>query len=115
MAEITKYTYELIRDLIESKVKYIELRDDTGAKIIRIPITDPRVTHVYDRTKQEQVYSIDIKGTDVDIPIPTIFAKSILLDENGNELSVEQTTLFQLNAEVDELTITHRLQIPEVI
>lgn len=32
MAEITEYTYMQIRDLLESKIKYIELRDDTGAK-----------------------------------------------------------------------------------
>jgi hypothetical protein len=114
MAEITEYTYMQIRDLLESKIKYIELRDNAGTKIIRIPITDERVTHVYDRTKQEQTYSVLIKGTDADIPIPAIFAKSILLDENGNELSIEQTTSFQLNAEVDELTITHKLQVPEV-
>lgn len=42
MAEITEYTYMQIRDMLESKIKYIELRDDTGAKIIRIPITENR-------------------------------------------------------------------------
>jgi hypothetical protein len=49
MAQITEYAYRQVRDLLESKVGYIELRDDTGAKIIRIPLTDPRVTHTYDR------------------------------------------------------------------
>ncbi len=117
MAQITEYTYMLIRDLLESKVKYIELRDDTGAKIIRIPLTDPRVTHTYDRTKQEQVYSVLIKGTDVDIPIPTVFASSALFEtaDSVDALSIETMTTFQLNAEVDELTITHRLQVPEVV
>ena len=117
MAEITEYTYELIRDLLESKIKCIELRDNTGTKIIRIPITDERVTHVYDRTKQEQTYSVLIKGTDADIPIPTIFGGTALFEgiDSTEAISVEQTTSFQLNADVDELTITHKLQVPEVI
>ncbi len=116
MAEITEYTYMQIRDLLESKIKYIELRDNTGTKIIRIPITDERVTHVYDRTKQEQTYSVLIKGTDEDIPIPTTFGGTALFEEidSTEAISVEQTTSFQLNAEVDELTITHKLQVPEV-
>lgn len=117
MAEITEYTYMQIRDLLESKIKYIELRGDAGAKIIRIPITtDERVTHVYDRTKQEQTYSVLIKGTDADIPIPCTFASTALFEtlDSTEAISVEQTTSFQLNADVDELTITHKLQVPEV-
>ena len=116
MAEITEYTYMQIRDMLESKIKYIELRDDTGAKIIRIAVTDERVSHVYDRTKQEQVYSIHIKGTDLDIPIPCTFGGTALFEtaDSIEPISIEATTSFQLNAEVDELTITHSLQIPEV-
>lgn len=116
MAEITEYTYMQIRDLLESKIKYIELRDNAGTKIIRIPITDERVTHVYDRTKQEQTYSVLIKGTDADIPIPCTFASTALFEtlDSTEAISVEQTTSFQLNAEVDELTIMHKLQVPEV-
>ncbi len=116
MAEITNFAYMEIRDLLEGKIKYIELRDDIGAKIIRIPITDERVTHVYDRTKQEQTYSVLIKGTDADIPIPCTFASTALFEtlDSTEAISVEQTTSFQLNAEVDELTITHKLQVPEI-
>ena len=116
MSEITAYNYQKIRDLEESLIKYIEIRDNLGAKIIRIPTTDPRVTHVYDRLSQEQTYTILISGTDSDIIIPCTIGGSALFETaiSTDVLALEVTTAFQINAPADTCTITHKLQTPTV-
>ena len=116
MSEITTYNYQKIRDLEESLINYIEIHDNLGAKIIRIPITDPRITHIYNRLLQEQTYTILISGSNVDITIPCTIGGSALFETaiSTDVLSSEVTTTFQINATVDTCTITHKLQIPTV-
>jgi len=117
MSQISEYNYMKVRDLQESLIKYIEIRDNLGVKIVRIPITDPRVTHTFDRTKQEQTYTILISGSDTDITLPITIGGTALFETaiSTDELSSETTTAFLLNATGDTCTITYKLQIPEVI
>lgn len=116
MSEITNYNYQKIRDLEEALIKYIEIRDNLGVKIIRIPTTDPRVTHVYNRLLQEQVYSVLIKGTDSDIIIPCTIGGSALYETavSTDVLALDITTTFQINATEDSCTVIYKLQIPTV-
>ena len=114
MSEITAYNYQKIRDLEESLIKYIEIRDNLGVKIIRIPTTDPRVTHIYNRLLQEQTYTILISGTDSDIALPCTIGGSALFETaiSTDVLALEITTTFQINATADTCTVIYKLQIP---
>lgn len=119
MTEINEILYKLFRDKANENITYIELRNDSGAQIIRIPVTDPRVTYTFNRDNQTQVYTILLKGDDSDITLPKIFGSAALYDGSGvgaNELATDSfDALAYLNSTVDEVTVTINLSIPQVV
>lgn len=117
MAEITSAGYQDIRDHVEATWTYHELRDGVAAAIVRLPLSDPRVTWTHTVNAQTLELTTIITGSDVDITLPKTFAASALykVASAGNALSVESFTQFTIEATNDQLTIKHRVEIPRVI
>lgn len=116
MAEITSTGYQSIRDFIEDDWTYIELRDGSGSAIIRIDVTDPRVSWTHSAGAQTLELTCIIKGSDSDITPPKTFQYSALYSvaSGGSPHSVEEFTPFTIGAAEDELTVKHRIEVPQV-
>ena len=119
MTEINASLYKLFRDKANENITYIEIRDNLGVQVIRIPVSDSRVTYTFNRNNQTQVYTILIKGSDSDITLPKVFGGTALYDGSGvgaTELAKDTfDALAYLNSVADEVTITINLSIPQVV
>lgn len=116
MAEITSQAYQNLRDYIQANWKYIELQDDNGNPIIRLSPADSRVTWVHNAGDQTLKLQVVIKGSDSDITKPKTFASSAIYDvaTGGNAYSVESFSPFTIESDMDELTVIHEIQVPQV-
>lgn len=117
MAEITLQAYQDLRDYIENNWKYIELRDDENTSILRISTSDDRVTWTHTENAQTLELTCVISGDDADITLPQTFASSAIykVATGGNAFSVETFTAFSMQNEADQLTIKHKIQVPQVV
>lgn len=117
MAEVTAYCYQKIRDNLNTLAQYIGFNNSTGTQKLRIPVSDSRVTHVFNDALQTQTYTIVLKGSDADITLPCELASSNFYETNvsANALSSEIFTVFTLESALDQITITHSIQIPQVV
>lgn len=118
MAEITAQAYQDLRDYITANWKYIELRDEEGAPVIRLGVgDDPRVTWTHEAGAQTLELTVTIRGTDSDITLPITFASSAIykVASGGEAYSVESFSAFTMEGEGDELTVKHQIQVPQVI
>jgi hypothetical protein len=117
MAEITGAGYQDIRDHIENTWVYHELRDGAEAAIVRLQVTDPRVSWTHEAEAQTLELTTIITGSDVDINLPQTFASSALykVATDGSALSVESFTQFTIEATNDQLTIKHRVEVPRIV
>ncbi|WP_366162627.1 hypothetical protein ABXS71_06155 [Bacillus infantis] len=116
MAEITSAAYQALRDHIQSNWKYIELQDETGAKIVRLSPSDSRVTWQHATGDSTLKLQVVIKGSDADIVKPKTFAKSVLFNvaTGGQSFSTEAYTPFTIESDQDELTVIHNIEVPKV-
>lgn len=118
MAEITNAGYQDLRDHMQSTWKYIELRDDKGDTICRLSPDDPRVTWTHAADAQVLELSIVIKGSDAEVNLPQKFNSSVVFNvpEGGEPLTpVEEFTLFEMVTEEDQITVRHRIEVPQVV
>lgn len=115
MAEVTEAAYQNIRNHLQTTWGYIELRNNEGAPITRIPIgTDARAKWVHsagDRTLNVQV---TVKGADADIPIPSIIGGAALYNvaTGGEAFTVETFTLSYIMDASDTCVINHLVEVP---
>lgn len=116
MAEINASGYQSIRDFIQSKWKFIELRDNTSQPILRLDTSDNRVSWTHTAGSQTLELTIVVKGGDVGITLPQTFASSAIYDvaSGGSPYSVESFTPFTMEGAGDELTVKHQIQVPKV-
>lgn len=116
MAEINEKGYQSIRDFIQSSWTHIELRDSEGSPVIRLDVSDPRVSYTNEENEQTLELTISLTGSDEDISLPQEFAQSALFsDESQTEsYSTEEFTPFTMESEPDELTVKHQIQVPVV-
>ncbi|KPC97254.1 hypothetical protein LR69_04525 [Geobacillus sp. BCO2] len=116
MAEITSQAYQAIRNYIQANWKYIELRDDVGNAIVRLSPADSRVSWVHNAGDQVLKLQIVVKGSDADIIKPKTFASSAIYDvaTDGQPYSIESFTPFTIESDMDELTVIHKIQVPQV-
>jgi len=116
MAEITASAYQAIRDYIQQNWQYIELRDDLGNPILRLSPADSRVSWIHNAGDQVLKLQIVVKGSDADITKPQTFASSAIYDvaTGGNAYSIESFTPFTIESDMDELTVIHEIQVPQV-
>lgn len=114
MAQINNHGYEKIRQYILSSWNYIEVQETTGIALKRFGIADGlQVTG--NATTQEIEYKLVITG-DTTFLGKTV-GKSVLLEvaTNGSPIATEVFAPFEFSSEQDQLTILHRLQIPQIV
>lgn len=118
MAEITQTGYQGIRDFIEANWKFIELRNESGAKIVRLDTSDDRVNFTHVPGAQTLELSIVITGNDTEITLPTTFASSVIFTSaEGAEAvtAVEAFSPFEMTMEEDQITVRHRIEVPQTV
>lgn len=119
MAEISANGYQDIRDRIQAGWQYIELRDEAGVPIVRLPESDPRVTWTHDPGAQTLELTVVVKGDDTDIAplLPKTFGSAALytVSTDGNPMAVESFTQFTMSTEADQLTVIFKVEVPQVI
>ena len=118
MAEITQVGYQGIRDFIEANWKFIELKDDKGAKIVRLDTTDERVSFTHTPGAKTLELSIVITGSDVEVSLPQTFAASaIFTSADGTEAvtAVEAFSPFEMTMAEDQITVRHRIEVPQTV
>lgn len=116
MGEINEAGYVDLRAYIVDNWKFIELRDENDAAVVRLETTDPRVDW---KTSEGQTLELRvvITGSDADITLDTQFKSSALykVAADGDAFSEEEFTPFTIGEDEDEMTVIHRIQVPEVI
>ena len=114
--EITQKAYEDLRTYIQTNWKYLELRDGTGTPIVRIGIGDSRISWTHNPGSQTLELTLIVKGSDSDITIPQTIKYSAVykVATGGDALAIEEFTPFTLEADGDQLTVKHRIEVPRV-
>ncbi len=126
MAEISEAGYENLRDSMEGNPlpwKYIELQTSTGLKITRrqIGLAGRGATlEARENGGQTIVFKVVVNGGDPGMPtLPVTVAKSVIKDQDSDEalgLSIETlSTSFTFQESADQLTVYHKVQVPEVV
>lgn len=117
MAEITQVGYKGIRDFIQANWKFIELRNAQGVKIVRLSTDDQRVSFTHAAGAQTLELSIVITGADAEITLPTTFASSVLFtsgDSTEAVTAVESFSPFEMTMAEDQITVRHRIEVPQI-
>lgn len=117
MAEVTAAAYQDLRNYIQANWKYIELQDGNGNAVIRLSPSDSRCTWTNAAGDQTLRLQVVIKGSDSDITKPSTYAKSAIYNvaTGGSPFSVESFTAFTIESDMDELTVTHNIQVPQIV
>lgn len=117
MSVMTNSGYQDIRDHVEATWTYFELRNGSQAPILRLPLSDNRVTWKHLAGSQTLDLEVIIKGSDADVTLPTTFGGAALFKvaSGGVALSEDPFTPFTMEATTDQLTLTYRIEIPEVV
>lgn len=119
MAEITTYAYEDLRAYIEANWTYISLYDNGGtpAEVLRLPVSDARVTWTHTAGAATLELTIVITGADAEISasLPKTFASSRIfkVSSGGNSFSTETFSAFTIQTSSDQLTVKHRIEVPD--
>ncbi|KQL53095.1 hypothetical protein AN964_05940 [Heyndrickxia shackletonii] len=135
MAEVTQDAYVALRTYITSNWKTVSLKDDTNREIKRLTYDSSKVkwTHtktteqvqtgvndfdepIYDYVEVEsnQTLELTITLTGADFSLPSTISKSVILDSNNKEISVESFQPFTFENAGDQLTIKHKIQVPAI-
>ena len=116
MAEIREVGYQAIRDFIQGSWTYIELRDGAGTPVLRLDTGDARVSYTHEVLSQTLELTVTLTGSDADVNLPQEFAQSALFSDGSstNAYSIETFTSFTMESELDELTVKHQIEVPEL-
>lgn len=112
MSNITTYAYNKIQNFIAAEVTYLELQDSNGNPIKRFSTADGlTITNV----GQTIEYKIVVTGDSTFIN--QTVSKSVLFDSSTStdQFATETFTSFTFESAEDELTITHKLEVPEIV
>ena len=109
-----------LRQYIQNSWNYVVLVDDTGSEITRINVdTDDRASWSKDYTNNPVEATITVKGSQDDIVDPdategTTISKtqSVVSDSSTVVLSEDTDTDVLIEAENDEVIVTHRIEYP---
>jgi len=124
--ELPNAGYESIRDLINSSRSapsqwdYIALVDDSGTEVIRVSITGDGdaswSTEDQDSSGSNETMVVTYTITGADVTTPVTINTSQLYDTSsgGSPLSEDTFTDATLNSDSDELTVEHRVEVPQV-
>lgn len=115
MAEINQYGYQKIREFVIANWTYLEVRTPTGTVLKRFGTADGLVI-TGSGTTQTIEYKVVISGADATFANQVV-GRSVVFDSSTgtNAIATESFTSFTFESADDELTIIHKLQVPQVI
>ena len=113
MAEITQAGYASIRKYIEENWNTIELLDDAGKQILKLNTSDPRVEFTHAPGAATLELSVVVKGNDPGMTLPKKFASSVVHNAQGPVTAVESFSNFEMTMAEDQLTVRHRIEVPQ--
>lgn len=109
------YGYEQLRNLSQNNFTHLALIDDTGSEITRIDLTsDSRIIDTSPPSTNPLSYTIEVSGTDGDIPNPVTIASTELYESSSASTPIgsDPMTNATIEAEGDTVTVTHENQLP---
>ena len=114
MAEINNYGYEKLRTYIIANWNHLEIRTPTGTVIKRFNIADGLII-TGNATTQEIEYKLVITG-DATFLGQSV-GKSVIFDsiDGTNAIATEVFTPFIFESAEDQLTVIHKLQVPQIV
>lgn len=112
MSNITTYGYNKIQNYLAQNVTYLELQDEQGNPIKRFNTTNG-LTIQNDINNRTITYEVVATGDNTFIN--KTVSKSVLFDvaTGGQPIAVEEFSPFTFESEEDELTVKHKLQLPQ--
>lgn len=115
MTQITDYAYGKIRDYAISNFNYLEIQDDLGTPIKRFSTADG-LTITLNAETQEIEYKVVVSGADTSFTNTTV-SNSVIYDsvDSTNPIAQEPFMPFTFESTEDELTVIHKLQIPQIV
>ena len=115
MAEINQYGYQKIREFVIANWKHLEVRTPTGVVLKRFSTADGLVI-TGNASSPVIEYKLIIKGSDALFANQTV-GRSVVFDSavSTNAIATESFTSFTFESADDELTIIHKLQVPQVL
>jgi len=108
---------EDLRAYIQNNWTYVALVDDGGSEVTRIDIVnDSRASWSSGSGSNPLTATITIQGSDSDVPLPTTFARSESYKSSGGttRMAGDPFTNATLEADADELTLTHDIELPTI-
>jgi len=122
MAEINSNGYTSIRNWIDDRTtsdtwSVIELLDDTDTPVIRLSLTDSRVSIPSSLGANPYTLRIEVSPSDADISSGQTFAGSRIFktDTNGDEVTaIENFSSVTLNNNDDVLVVRHDIEAPQL-
>lgn len=114
--EITQNAYEDIREeYIKDNYNLMEILDDEDNVVLTLEISDNRLSWNHTTGDNPMELTAVLSGSDEEITLPQKISKSVI-KKNDESITVSErlTADFEFQEEEDELTIRHKLEIPEI-
>lgn len=116
MAEITSSGYQDLREHVQSTWQYVVLKSDTNAEILRIKTDDPRVIWAHNSGDQVLILKLSLTGLDFESKPQRINKIELYKEQTGGSPFVSESfSLVTIEVDADKLTVTLKIQIPQVI
>jgi len=117
--EFNSNGYEWIREtLIRNSSIHIELQNDNGNAIVRLPLSDSRVSWTHTQGNNPMELSVEINGSDSDIPLPVTIDQGVLFPNGSSTDSlgpVQSVSTTELTQDADKATIKCPLEVPKIV
>lgn len=111
--------YEWIREtLIRNSSLHIELQDSNGNAIVRLPLSDSRVSWTHAQGANPMELSVEINGSDSDISLPVTIDQAALFPDASSTDSlgpVQSVSTTELTQDADKATIKCPLEVPKIV
>jgi len=116
--ELTAAGYRDLRDYIAATWTHIAAREGS-TEHLRLPLSDARVTLTSDGENNPVTVTLVLSGDDLDVvpllPLTVDNTALYKVAEAGSILSGDSFTPFILANADDELTVTHSVEVPQVV
>ena len=117
MADVSAAAYADVRDYIQTNWTHFELRDGAGAQILLVDIAaDTRLSWTHAAGANPLEVTGVFTGSDLDIPAAQVAGGSALYKGAAGSMMHAETfaSTFTFNNDADQLTVRHRVEVPDI-
>lgn len=114
--EITNAGYQTLRDFVQANWNYVEIRNDTGAAVLRIATSDPRCAWLHTPGAPVLQLQVIISGADLpSLPLTLAGAAFFNTPTGGDALAETTFTAATLTTIEDQLKLILNIEIPQQV